>query len=88
MNARTAPASTRTSANATTVSAPVGASSRNEPNIPAALAIVPASQPISSATPMRAENKVPISAGTIRKQNTSNTPATLTEDVTTTPNER
>ncbi len=88
MKARTAPARIRTAAKATTVSAPVGASIRNEPKIPAALAIAPASQPIRSATPMRAVNKVPIRAGTIRKQNTRSTPATLTDEVTTTPNDR
>jgi len=75
MNARIPPASTRTAANVTTVTAPVGASSRKEPNIPAALAAAPAIQPITSATPMWEENKLPTSAGTMRKQKTSKTPA-------------
>ena len=88
MKARTPPATTSTAAKATTVTAPVGASSRKDPKIPPALATAPATQPISSAAPMCDENSVPTSAGTIRKQNTSNTPATLTEDVTTTPNDR
>src|SRR5262249_35811735 len=70
MNARIAPASTRTAANVTTVTAPVGASSRKDPNIPAALAAVPAIQPITSATPMCEENKPPTSAGTMTKQHT------------------
>src|SRR5260370_30258686 len=85
MNARIAPASTRTAANATTVTAPVGASSRKEPNIPAALAAAPAIQPITSATPLWEENKPPTSAGTMRKQKTSKTPAVAPgEEATTT----
>src|SRR5262252_7547399 len=88
MKARTAPASTSAVANATTVTAPVGASSRKDPNIPAALAAAPAAQPITSATPMCEENKPPTSAGTMRKQKTSKTPAVATEEVTTTPNDK
>ena len=88
MNARIPPASTRTAANVTTVTAPVGASSRKEPNIPAALAATPAIQPITSATPMWEENQLPTSAGTMRKQKTSKTPAVATEEVTTTPNDK
>jgi hypothetical protein len=49
---------------------------------------VPAAQPIKRAGPIRLENRPPIKAGTIKKQNTRRTPATPTEDVTTTPNER
>jgi len=70
------------------VTAPVGASSRKEPNIPAALAAAPAIQPITSATPIWEENKLPTSAGTMRKQKTSKTPAVATEEVTTTPNDK
>ena len=88
MNARIAPATTRTAANVTTVTAPVGASSRKDPNIPAALAAAPAIQPITSATPMCEENRLPTSAGTKRNQNTSKTPAVATEEVTTTPNDK
>ena len=88
MKARMAPAITSAAANAITVTAPVGASSRKEPNIPAALAAAPAIQPIASATPMCGENRLPMRAGTMRKQNTSNTPAVATEEVTTNPNDR
>ena len=56
--------------------------------MPAALATAPAAQPISSATPTCEENRLPTSAGTMRKQNTSNTPAVATEEVTTTPNDK
>ena len=45
MRVRIAPAITSPAANATTMTAPVGASSRKEPNIPAALAALPATQP-------------------------------------------
>src|SRR5262249_59643082 len=86
--ARPAPASTSAVANATTVTAPVGASSRKDPKIPTALASAPAAQPIASAGPMCGENRPPISAGTMRKQNTSKTPAVPTDEVTTTPNDR
>ena len=88
IKARIAPAITSAAANATTVTAPVGASSRKDPNIPAALAAAPATQPIASATPMCEENRLPMRAGTMRKQNTSKTPAVATEDVTTTPKDR
>jgi hypothetical protein len=77
-----------TAAKARTVTAPVGASRTKEPKIPHALATAPAVQPITSATPIWDENKNPTSAGTIRKQNTSKTPATLTDDVTTRPKDR
>jgi len=39
--------------------------------------------PITSATPVCEENRLPTSAGTMRKQNTSKTPAVATEEVTT-----
>src|SRR5262249_33450872 len=88
MKARIDPATTRTAANVTTVTAPVGASSRKDPNIPAALATAPAIQPITSAPPRGEENKLQTSAGTMRKQKTSKTPAVATEEVTTTPNDK
>src|SRR5262249_39636759 len=88
MKARIAPATRRTAANVTTVTAPVGGSRGKAPNIPAALAAAPAIQPMTSATPMWEENKLPTSAGTMRKQKTSKTPAVATEEVTTTPNDK
>src|SRR5262249_24262763 len=88
MKARIDPATTRTAESVATAPAPGGASSRKAPNIPAALATAPAIQPITSATPLWEQNKLPTSAGTMRKQKTSKTPAVATEEVTTTPNDK
>ena len=88
MNALTRPASTRKVASALTMAAPVGKSHAYEPARPAALAATPVVHAMMSTINSRSENMNPMTAGTIRKLNTSSTPAVPTELVTTMPNDK
>src|SRR5262249_24354970 len=66
----------------------VGGPTTEEPASPAALETMPPPQAIGSTIASLRENSDPITAGTIRKLNTSSTPAVVTELVTTMPNDR
>ena len=55
--------------------------------MPTTLTNVPKAQPISSLLGIDAPSMTPASAGTMRYENTSSTPAIRTELVTTTPND-
>src|SRR5438552_1586475 len=70
------------------MAAPVGKSSTYAPARPAPLATMPALQAIGSTIRMRREKIEPMTAGTIRKLNTSSTPAVVTELATTSPKDR
>ena len=84
--ARSAADASSTAAKVATIAAPVGKSNATETPNPARLATIPADQPMASAAPMRGENRNPITAGMIRNEKTSRTPARATELVTTTAN--
>src|SRR6185369_10355103 len=73
--------------NAHTTVAPVGRSKLADATIPMTLTSVPNAQPIKSFWVTVRPSMMPASAGTIRYEKTSSTPAILTELVTTTPNE-
>src|SRR5438067_2208331 len=87
-NGLTRLASTSNPASAVTIVAPVGRSNAYELARPAAHAAIPALHAISSTTDNLSENVKPMTAGTIRRLNTSSTPAVATELVTTIPNDR
>src|SRR5215467_1284332 len=70
-----------------TIVAPVGRSSHAEAVTPSTLTSVPKTQPTSSRVATEPPTSVAASAGTIRYENTSRTPAMRTELVTTTPND-
>ena len=67
------------------MAAPVGRSKANDAASPAALVNVPAIHPIASCLGSDDANMTPMAAGMIRNENTSSTPASATELVTTTP---
>src|SRR4030095_8495308 len=75
------------SPNAQTTVAPVGRSKRADAVIPITLTSVPKAHPMMSFCVTVRPRRMPASAGTIRYENTSKTPAIRTELVTTTPNE-
>src|SRR5215467_789392 len=70
-----------------TIVAPVGKSSHAEAVTPSTLTTVPKLQPTSSRVATEPPTSVAASAGTMRYENTSSTPAIRTELVTTTPND-
>ena len=65
--------------------APVGRSSVNDIQTPAADTATPIVHPIASRTPRRSEKSIAATDGTIRNEKTRSTPAMATELVTTTP---
>lgn len=67
------------------MAAPVDTSRTYEPASPAALAAMPAPHAIGRMMRSERANSEPITAGTIRKLNTSSTPAVATDVVTTIP---
>ena len=71
--------------NAHTTVAPVGRSKKYEAEIPTMLVSVPTNQPASSRLRIVFANRTPHTAGTMRKEKTTRTPAISTELVTTTP---
>src|SRR5207247_6553666 len=72
---------------AQTTVAPVGRSSAAEATMPITLTTVPNAQPISNRAATVPPSITPASAGTIREENTSSTPAIRTAPATTTPND-
>src|SRR5215468_824040 len=70
-----------------TIVAPVGRSSHAEAVTPSTLTTVPKPQPTSRRVATEPPTSVAASAGTIKYENTSRTPAMRTELVTTTPND-
>ena len=75
------------SPNAQTTVAPVGRSKTADAVMPITLTSVPKAQPMTSFCVTVRPRRMPASAGTIRYENTSRTPAIRTELVTTTPND-
>src|SRR5262245_18880016 len=71
--------------NVLTTLSPLERSNMTEKNSPSTLARKPIVQPISNFVPVFCANNVAHTDGTIRKLNTSKTPAMCTLDVTTTP---
>ena len=70
------------------MAAPVGKSQTKDAARPRTLTRTPTAQPIASRRAVVRASQVPITAGTIRYENTSSTPATRTELVTTRPKVR
>src|SRR5262249_4213897 len=85
-NGYSTPATASEAPKAQTMAAPVGRSSTNDAASPSALVAAPAVQPIASCRDSDDAYITPIAAGMMRKENTSKTPASATELVTTTPN--
>jgi len=81
------PSTRRLRPKAQTTVAPVGRSSTAEATIARMLTPAPKIQPTARRGPMREASRMPASAGTIRYEKTSSTPAMRTDEVTTTPKE-
>src|SRR5712691_7847443 len=77
----------RTTPNVVTTAAPVGRSHDHAARIPSALTPAPRPQPTRRRCATPRTSRAPTTAGTIRYENTSRTPASLTELVTTSPND-
>ena len=73
--------------NVATMVAPVGKSRTKDRATPPAETSAPIVQPIARRGPRRAAKSIAVTDGTMRKQKTSRTPATATDEVTTKPNE-
>lgn len=73
-------------ANVTTIVAPVGISKTKEAIIPIKLPIIPNPHPKSNRFFVLSKKSNAATAGMIKNENTSNTPAIFTELVTTKPN--